>query len=634
MPEQLKLSLEDEGSRDSVPYDLSKSPLERLDDPKYHDKILSYALKRLNISERKMKDLYPRWRVNELKTQAYVDLPDYEKVLEQMNKDKKPPSPVSITFPYAFANAWTVVTYHLHTFCGRSPMFQVQATKAESVAAAQNMEKLLQWNADATRLTKSLFNFFMDGQIYGVGVLRTLWKVRKSKRSIWVPPTGIAKLYAMASGKPGNVRQQIEKITFEGNEVEGVDPFMFFPDPSVPMADVNRKGEFVFWRTFPGKHALFAAQANGEIKYMEKVKGGTNNRYDGSGSVRSDWLGGESHPGNAQNTNNYQFDQGTLWILPREMGFGPENKPELWLIGIVNKSQIVQLEPLDYEHEMHPISVIEPNTFGYGFGQAGLIDYIGPIQDTLSWLLNSHIHNVRSVLNNSFIYDPSMIEQQDLKNGEPGKLIRLKRSAIGQDVRTAIMQLNVQDVTQGHMNDVQSFQRVADIISGVGDNIRGLQDAGGRKTATEVRTSNEAGASRLAAQSRLISAQGITDLAEQMASNLQSKLTQEIYMNVLGAAGMDNPVSIGAESIAGDFIFPTHDGTLPLDRVALFDVWQQVLQGAAADQELRQSYSYPKLFEFVAKLGGAENIESFKINVAPPGQEGPGPGQVPVGSLG
>ena len=119
-----------------------------------------------------------------------------------------------------------------------------------------------------------------------------------------------------------------------------------------------------------------------------------------------------------------------------------------------------------------------------------------------------------------------------------------------------------------------------------------------------------------------------------MASNLQAKLTQEIYMNVLGAAGMDNPVSIGAESIAGDFIFPTHDGTLPLDRVALFDVWQQVLQGAAADQELRQSYSYPKLFEFVAKLGGAENIESFKINVAPPGQEGPGPGQVPVGSLG
>ena len=57
-----------------------------------------------------------------------------------------------------------------------------------------------------------------------------------------------------------------------------------------------------------------------------------------------------------------------------------------------------------------------------------------------------------------------------------------------------------------------AIMKLGDSLSSVNDNLRGVQASGGRKTATEVRTSGEAGASRLAAHSTLISAQAIVDL--------------------------------------------------------------------------------------------------------------------------
>ena len=227
-----------------------------------------------------------------------------------------------------------------------------------------------------------------------------------------------------------------------------------------------------------------------------------------------------------------------------------------------------------------------------------------------------------------FVVDPSMVEMQDLKNPGPGKLIRLKKAVWGRDVRTALNQLSVTDVTGSHFKDFELFARMGDSLSAVNDNLRGIQDPGGRKTATEVRTSGEAAASRLAAHARLISAQGMVDLAEQMSVNIQQNLEEEFYLNIVGQEGLDVPIHslegasgvgtptrISPEMLTGDFYFPVHDGTLPLDRVAMLDVWKEILLGVAQDQELRSQFSLPKIFEYVAELGGAKNIDQFKVDV-------------------
>jgi hypothetical protein len=282
------------------------------------------------------------------------------------------------------------------------------------------------------------------------------------------------------------------------------------------------------------------------------------------------------------------------------------------------REQIIRLAAYDHDHDMHPVAVTEPYSFGYGFGQPAATDFIAPFQDIMSWLLNSHMANVRAAINNSVIVDPSRIEMQDLKaKTKGGRIIRLKRAAYGQDVQTAIQQLQIVDMTRGHLADMAVIQRLADAITGVNDNTRGIQDSGGRKTATEVRVSSDSGASRLAATSRVISAQGMVDVTQQMCLDNQQFLEQTFQIQVLGGRALEAPVTVGPDEIVGDFYFPINDGTLPIDRVAMFDLWQQLFQVLITVQPLAAQYDIPRIFEWIADLGGARNIEQFRVNVVP-----------------
>lgn len=597
-----------------------------------HQKVLDYLLKRLEMSENAMQKFYPRWKINELKVQAYINLKKWEQILKDANDKGEPPKVVSVVVPYSFATMQTIVTYLAHTFMGRRPMFQVGTHNKKHVLGAKWMEIVLQYNADHINLVRHLYQFLQDGELYGVGILRTKWREDKGMRTVWKERPKYGFLNIPMGSERVKVRE--ERTTFAGNDTVSVDPFLFFPDPRVAMVDVNKKGEFVFWRSFEGRHTLKQEEAAGNIKWVDAIGDSpSSGRYNSPDSQRSLISGGDPVPGQRpDNTGwsrtNPQIDQGTVDIIPRELGLGESEKVEKWIFAIANKRQILQAEPFDADHNMHPVSVAEPSTLGYGFGQAGSMDYAGSTQDTLSWLVNSHIANVRTALNNMFVIDPEAVEIEDLKNPDAGKLIRLKRGSMGRDVRSVISQFQVVDVTRNHIADFDMFMKIGDIMSSVNDNLRGTQDAGGRKSATEARQSMEAGASRLAAKARLISSQAITGggLTEQMVLNILQYMPDEFFYNIAGMQGMDehfrtlgiNPgdsVNIAPEMLVGDFYFPVHDGTLPLDKVALLDVWKEIFLGVATDPELRQQFSVPRIFEYVAELGGAKNISSFKLDM-------------------
>lgn len=583
-----------------------------------HAKLLSFLRKRIEMSENAMSKFYARWRVAERKIQAYIDLPDYEKLLKEMNQRGEPPNATSITVPYAFATIWTIVTYLTHVFAGRKPMFPIGSHKAETVQSAQKMETVLQYQADHTRMVKRLIQFFFDDEVYGVGVLRTLWKEERKMRTV---RRAQSPLGTVMPGSPQQaIQQKEERLVYEGNDVLNVDPFMFFPDPRVPMCEVNKRGEFVFWRNFEGRHSLIADEFAGLLKWVDNAPKLPQGGSQTSGSSVRDLISkGDAHPGDplhrdAEIDAFYQVDQGTVTIIPAELGLSESTRPEKWLFTILNKGQIVQAEPFDADHDMHPVAVAEGYSMGYGFGQPGMGDMLGPIQDMISWFMNSHVHNVRSVINNQIVVDPSMVEMQDVKNPEPGKVIRLKRSAYGQDVRTAFQQLPVQDVTAGHVGDMREFIRMGDSMSSVNDNIRGTPQTGGRKTATEMRIAGEAGSSRLAAHAKLISAQAIVDMTEQMCINTQQYQTEAFYLSIVGESGRAVPLTIQPEMLVGDFHYPVSDGTLPIDKGALLDVWREILFGVAGDPVLRQQFDLMEMFEWVAELGGAKNLGRFKLD--------------------
>ncbi len=617
-PEEPTLMLEDGGDAMEI----------LVPDSDDHARVLSYLVHRIEASERKMENFYARWRVAERRSQAYISLPDYEAQLRAMNESSAPPKVVSITVPYTFATLNTIVTYLMQAFTGRKPMFPTSANRGEHTRQAKNMETLLQYNSEHVRMVKLLWQYFHDGELYGLQVLRTEWAEKKAMRTEWsMQPKRLLGIELPFTKE--RVSQSVEKTIFQGTECLNIDPFMFFPDPRCPMAEVSTKGEFVFWRTFEGRHVLKRAEADGLLKYVDRA--GTRQESSrvnshNNGSNRDLLSRGEAHPGADRTTHekslgaSVQVDQGTVEIVPAELGLGTSTRPEKWLFTILNKKQIVQAQRFDADHGQHPVVVGEPYTMGYGFGQAAISDYLGPLQDTIGWLVNSHMHNVRTSLNNMWVVDPSMVELGDLRNPEPGKLIRLKRAAYGRDIRTVIQQLQVQDVTRGHMSDLPIFMRLADTLTAVTDNIRGVQDSGGRKSATEARIGADAAASRLASHTRLISGQSIVNLETQMCLNYQQYLSDEFAFDVLGPDGIQNSVKVSPENIAGDFYFPINDGTLPMDKVALMDVWKEIFMAVAQDPQLRGGFDIMKLFEYIAELSGAKNVQEFRIQPGSPEQ--------------
>lgn len=586
-----------------------------------HEKLKTFLCERINLSEDKMRGFYPRWRSNERRLQAFITLKDYKNILAQETNDAgRAPVPTDIVVPYSYATAHTACTYMLHTFLGREPIFQVSSNNSRMIQNAHNMEVKLQYDCYHNRYAKHFWQFCMDQFVYGFGAKAVSWTTKQEYRSERVG-NATQGMFAqiLSAGNLPNVTRNL-KTVYEGNSITVVDPFSFFPDPRVPMTELSREGEFVFWRSEVARHKLQIGEARGNYAYTSNLGPLVGRELYEQGESNRDLLsGGSTDPARvgqerAKIDQFVQLHEGVCYIPPDMQLPESGDEPRLWFFTIANKRQIIQAIPYDYDHGLLPIAIAEPNKIGKLFGAPSDIDFSAPLQDVASWFVNSHIRNTQKAIHNTLVVDPAMVEMQDLKRGGEARVIRLKQAAYGQDVRMALNQLQITDVTRSHMTDMQLFLRLADMITGINDNLRSVQNSGGRKTATEVRTAGESGASRLAARAQLVSAMAMQDTAMMMSLNNMQFLSQEFSYHMLGDEALRAPITLQPDQLVGDFIYPLNDGTLPLDRVALLDVWQQIFQVIATNPNVGMAFNIPKLFLYMAKLGGAQNVEDFLLN--------------------
>lgn len=129
-------------------------------------------------------------------------------------------------------------------------------------------------------------------------------------------------------------------------------------------------------------------------------------------------------------------------------------------------------------------------------------------------------------------------------------------------------------------------------------------------------------------QARVISSQAMVDEAEQICINMQQLTTEPFMMQVIGADGMQVMSQVSPEQLVGDFNFPVTDGTLPLDKIAILDVWKELFLQVSQNPMLQQMYDINKIFEYVAELSGARNIEKFKMQPQMAGMQGLPPEQL------
>ena len=589
----------------------------------HHTEIVEHVMTRVRGSRSQMECFYPRWRNLERKMQAYMLQKDWKALNQEIQNSKGlPPAPVAIHVPYMYATLNTIVAYFMHVFTGRRPIFPIHNLREGATRKAQIMEQVLQFNADHIKLVPKLKKMFTDAETYGVGILRTMW-VNEVEAREFTQETQATTEDGLPTeeGETQTETETREITTFQGTEVENVDPFQFYPDYRFPMSDVARRGEFVFWRTYEGRYALKLLEKQGVYAHIDAVPkiSGIGTEYGGE-SVRNERAYGISNQEDSTGfTDNLEravsVIEGTIEIVPREFGFGESEYPEKWLIAIGNEKQIIKCEPFTAEHGEHPIVVTEPHGTGYGFGSLGVADMLGPIQDMISWFYNSRVASVRTSLGGTYFVNPSLAEVSDIKVPKYGgrTIVRMKSPFFGQDMKNAIQKLDNDDPTINHIRDMQLAFEIGARVSAADDAMQGLvQKQGNPPTATEVRTTNQMAASRIAAEAKVISSQAIHSLVVQMVSNYQQYLDTEFFIRL--ETGNDvEPINVDRNMVSGEYTYPPSDGTMPNDRGQLVELWKELFTGLISAPELALQFDLVGILEYIAKISGIDNLTAFKI---------------------
>jgi len=594
-----------------------------------HQKIKDAIINRLRRSDHAVSRKKAAYAKDEETYAAYIPVTEVDVKREQKKADGEPQyTTLDIPFSYAVLLSWH--TYISSTFLARAPVLQFSGRHGETEQQIQAVEAIMDYQTQVGAHLVPYYLWILEAGKYGVGVIGNYWDEEITQVSEIVEEP-IAYLGIPIPGKSKKVKRTKRIKGYQGNRIYNIRPQDFIFDSRVSLMNFQ-DGEFcgryadLSWNTVI-KRAESGQYYN--IKALRERKAARQRRE--TTEVTRD-LGSTQIklPDAVTKENDVIWDdlvapdfahllEMTIELIPADWKLGTSTYPEKWVFTLADNEVIIESQPYDSIHGKFPFGVLEYEMEGYGLQKRSMLEMLQPLSETMTWLVNTHFYNVRSVLNGQFIADPSRITIKDFKSDGGGRIVRLKPAAYGQDIRTMFTQINVADVTQNHLRDMSAISDLIQRISGVTDNIMGVVNSGGRKSATEIRSSNAGGTNRLKTQAEYFSAMGFGPMTQQLLQNTQQKYDGEMKFKLAGDLMEEGGgfAEVNPEAIAGFFDFVPVDGTLPVDRFAQVTMWTQLLGQMRSMPEVMAEYDMGGIFAWVAQLGGLKNIKRFKVNVRP-----------------
>lgn len=588
-----------------------------------HSKFLEAIRARLRLSEKAMRDRYAQMADNEEQFQAYIPVQEVDRLRKRQRDANGIPSYTTIELPYSYAILMTSHTYYTSVFLARNPVFQLSGRNGAAETNRPAMEAVLNYQLMVGEMMLPLFCWMLDPGKYGYGVVGHYWdremvgitrEVEEPRTLLGIPIGGTTKKFVTA-----------EVEGYFGNRLYNVRAQDFFPDPRVALAHFQ-KGEFcsrymeLSWtEIYEGSRGPSPKYFNYErLKALRKDLGtatGITHRDEGSSNVTTLPDQQISEQGYDVPVGFVKAHEFYIKIVPKQWGLGDSERTEIWVFYLTVNGIIFGAMPLGELSNRFPFDILLDEIDGYSIAPRSTLERIKPLNDVMTWLINSHFYNVRQTLNNQFVADPSMVVMKDVENPEPGKIIRLKPEAYGKDVRMALQQLQVGDVTRGHIADMGLMQDVIQRITGVNDTVMGMVNSSGRATATEVRSSTTFGVNRLKTQCEWFSTVGFAPLVQRLVQRTQQHFDGQREYRVVGDLAQLAPQfnQVGPAQISGFYDFEPVDGTLPVDRFAQANLWNMLLQQAGAMPQVLAQYDIARIFAWVAQLAGIKNMAQFKL---------------------
>lgn len=602
-------------------------------DSRLHQKLLDYGRRRIEAAENRWSQRHDRYRESERLYRAFRN-PDAQ---DQNTRDDELTQGVEkIVVPYSYAVLQSMLAFMMSTLTQRKPIIPVEAKGGHDARAAMLMEMLLdsQCNDMNPSYTLCLYQGLLDAFRYGVGIKKTLWTIEE-----WPEfQREVVPVVDPLTGQGAGMEERLTKrpvIAYEGNRSMNVSPYDFLPDPSRPLADFQR-GEFVFHRFRRSRTELRQSERQGMyagLKFLGKKgqQAGYGNGFSsdsGSDNARIMQMDSmENQPATDEYGEPYvTLHEGWCLLYPERLelplGTGYDEEPtgeaEIWVITIANRSRVIRAENANLPARMFPFDIYEPNYDWHSPANHSMIEVHRGLQYYYSWLFNSRMQAVRKTLNNEMVIDPGMVNELDLLDPEPGRLIRLNREVWGDGrAKDAVFPIPVQDVTQGHLQDAAVVQNLIQTVMGSSNIMMGMPNPG-RRSATENQGQMKMTAGRMAMLLEIWAQQSGKPHAKLMAKNTQAflDLTHPIAVRQPFASILGGPyIQVTPDMLAGDFQYPFTDGGLPTDRTQEASVWKEFLMaGMQANPAMMQNLPWMTILARWLRAMGIRDLQSFGVS--------------------
>ena len=589
-----------------------------------HKKLRSRIWERASASRNEISKRFASWREIDRTLTTYVDLSNTDKGTKEDDiRIKDPTKPLTIVFPYSYSMLEALLTYLSMAFF-QDPMFQYEGVEDDDMVGAMLMELVVRLHCIKNKVPLAVHTALRDSLCYGVGIGIPEWRRQYGKKVVKASVTTESDLGIETQ----QMNQFVDALLFEGNGLGNIDPYMWLPDPSVS-SDNIQKGEFIGWVDRDNYMNLLSKESELDsglfnVKYL-KSKNNKRSTLAMDESDRQTKHGGSSDIHRSMSTTVSPVDRIHMYItlIPKEWKLGKGETPEKWYFELAGDDIIIACEKADHNHGQYPMAVASPEYDGYSITPTGRMEVLYGLQHTLDFLFNSHVANVRKAINDMLIVDPYLVNMNDLKDPQPGKLIRLRRPAWGRGVDKVVQQLQVTDITRLNISDSAYITQWMDRISGADQSMQGsLRQSGPeRLTGAEFSGTRNSAMSRLQRLAMIIGMQFMQDIGTQFAVHTQQYMTQDMYVQIVGRYAEQLMKNFGGKvrgrvspsSLAINYDLIVRDGSIPGGNFS--QNWMELFKVIGTSPELSQQFDVTRIFTYIAQQLGAKNVEDFRRNV-------------------
>ena len=594
----------------SYPDGLNLHPMSPL-----HKKIVDEVNERARRSHEAMSNRHSSWDKIDDTLTAYI-APD-AKEMAVKNADGR--RPVSVVVPLSYATLETLLTYFVGTFL-EYPYFRFTGVGPEDNLGAQLLERVIEHQCRRERVGLALHTQFRDALAYGFGVGTPIW----TREMGWKTKVRQKSVFSNMFGWMGTGQQEKyneRTVMYEGHRIENVNVRNYLPDVNRSIHDVKGM-EYAGWMTKDSYVGLLGREKDGgeelfNCKYLRHIDGkvkwnpGVYSEADRFGVRQDDNQDGTKRPVDV--VNMY------VRLIPREWKLGKSEYPELWMFRVAGSQIVIGAQPLGLNHNQIPAVVCAPEFDGYSATPISKMEVVYGLQGVIDFLFNSHVTNIRKSLNGMWIVDPSRINTADMKDPGPGKFVRAKPEAFGNDIRSAIFQFPTTDVTSGHMRDASEVTDIVQRVTGAVDMLQGISPGGERRSAQEARDTRTSALSRLAKMTKVTSLMCMQQYAYLMASQTIQLMDQGQYVRVSGDweeklastyAVQDGRVSVSPFDLAVDYDVEVGDQQQGGE---FAEQWANVLAAVGQNPMLAQNLDVVRIFMKWAQLTGVKNVDEFRL---------------------